>query len=308
MLPWAFAEPPCCVHCIGLALSLSSASLCLCTARHSCGPCRLWLLLPTLTRDSLPTHHLLLQVWPHQVAACALPACRLLQNILLARDGRAKLADVGLAQLMDAQQQEEEGKGPTGVQTEGQSTFQGTLAWAGEGCHPPCFGRAPDYNAAAPQGRGFCCDAPQLLAQLHMLCPLGLHRLLTCYCGCLHAVGPEVLTGGQVTEKADIYSLGVVLWEVVTLEVPKRGCMRDPQVPLECPQKVADAIGACMQVSRGGSALERLRAKACCAAMCCAVLYGAVLCYVSSWTDVRGCCGLAAGLPHDRSRLGPRIP
>lgn len=31
-------------------------------------------------------------------------------------------------------------------------------------------------------------------------------------------------------------------------EVPQRGCLRDPDVPRECPQGVADAIAACMQV------------------------------------------------------------
>lgn len=36
--------------------------------------------------------------------------------------------------------------------------------------------------------------------------------------------------------------------ELVTLEVPMRGMLRPPAVPAECPQGVADAIQACMQV------------------------------------------------------------
>jgi len=34
----------------------------------------------------------------------------------------------------------------------------------------------------------------------------------------------------------DIYSFGVVLWEIVTREMPKRGRLRDVLVPDECPQ------------------------------------------------------------------------
>lgn len=41
-------------------------------------------------------------------------------------------------------------------------------------------------------------------------------------------VAPEVILGGRVTHKADIFSFGVVLWEIVTLERPAwRGNLRD---------------------------------------------------------------------------------
>ena len=37
---------------------------------------------------------------------------------------------------------------------------------------------------------------------------------------------PEQLLGDPVDEKHDIFSLGVLLWEICTTEVPERGCMR----------------------------------------------------------------------------------
>lgn len=41
---------------------------------------------------------------------------------------------------------------------------------------------------------------------------------------------PEVLMGGRCSEKVDIFSLGVVLWELVTGESPARGRLR----PVKC--------------------------------------------------------------------------
>ena len=40
---------------------------------------------------------------------------------------------------------------------------------------------------------------------------------------------PELLMGGRCSEKVDIYSFGVVLWELATCERPQRGRMRDLQ-------------------------------------------------------------------------------
>jgi hypothetical protein len=36
--------------------------------------------------------------------------------------------------------------------------------------------------------------------------------------------------------QADIFSFGVVMWELVTGEVPRRGFLREVEVPRECPQ------------------------------------------------------------------------
>ena len=37
---------------------------------------------------------------------------------------------------------------------------------------------------------------------------------------------PEILMGLRCTEKCDLFSLGVVLWEIITGETPQRGRLR----------------------------------------------------------------------------------
>ncbi|KAL6780339.1 hypothetical protein ACKKBF_B13530 [Auxenochlorella protothecoides x Auxenochlorella symbiontica] len=96
-------------------------------------------------------------------------------NVLLTRDGRAKLGDVGLARILEDQHQSD--------------GFVGTFAWA----------------------------------------------------------APELLMGQRCDERVDIWSLGTVLWEIVTQEMPMRGMLRPPLVPEECPQEVVAIIHACMQ-------------------------------------------------------------
>ena len=57
---------------------------------------------------------------------------------------------------------------------------------------------------------------------------------------------PEVLTGRRCDCKADIYSWGVVLWEVCTGEAPVRGVLRPLQVPEDCPAEVEALYRRCM--------------------------------------------------------------
>jgi len=47
--------------------------------------------------------------------------------------------------------------------------------------------------------------------------------------------------------QVDIYSFGVVLWEIVTKEMPRRGQLRDVEVPRECPREISDLIDQCLQ-------------------------------------------------------------
>jgi serine/threonine protein kinase len=55
---------------------------------------------------------------------------------------------------------------------------------------------------------------------------------------------PEVLAGKRCDEKVDIYSFGVVIWEVCTGESPVRGAMR-ALTPDDCPAAVAELYEAC---------------------------------------------------------------
>lgn len=41
--------------------------------------------------------------------------------------------------------------------------------------------------------------------------------------GTFHWMAPELIAAGRCTEKADIFSFGVVLYEIVTAQQPLRG-------------------------------------------------------------------------------------
>jgi serine/threonine protein kinase len=56
---------------------------------------------------------------------------------------------------------------------------------------------------------------------------------------------PECILGLKWTSAADMYSFGVVLWELATGEIPIRGDMREVNVPEECPPEVAEIMHAC---------------------------------------------------------------
>lgn len=58
---------------------------------------------------------------------------------------------------------------------------------------------------------------------------------------------PELLLNSRINEQVDVYSFGIILWEVVTGAVPQRGCMRDFKVPEECSQALADLYERCIE-------------------------------------------------------------
>lgn len=70
-------------------------------------------------------------------------------------------------------------------------------------------------------------------------------------------MAPEVLASQRYDEKADVYSYGIILWEMLTGDVPYRG-LRDiqvamtvinqhnrPKIPKNCPQNLAKFIRVC---------------------------------------------------------------
>jgi hypothetical protein len=72
-------------------------------------------------------------------------------------------------------------------------------------------------------------------------------------------MAPEVLVSQAYDEKADVYSYGIILWEMLTGDVPYRG-MREiqvamsvinhnnrPKIPNNCPQNLAKFIRICWQ-------------------------------------------------------------
>lgn len=71
---------------------------------------------------------------------------------------------------------------------------------------------------------------------------------------------PEVLTNERCTEKADMYSFGIVLWELVTGEQPIRGGRRELRVPEECSQDLSELVDQCLATdpAKRPSALEAL--------------------------------------------------
>ncbi|KAL4442935.1 hypothetical protein ABPG77_008426 [Micractinium sp. CCAP 211/92] len=64
--------------------------------------------------------------------------------------------------------------------------------------------------------------------------------------GTFDYMAPELLTGRKCNNSVDIYSFGVLLWEVVTGLFPARGSMREP-LPEECPPEAAALMAACLQ-------------------------------------------------------------
>lgn len=63
---------------------------------------------------------------------------------------------------------------------------------------------------------------------MHIACDNMLHTSLQ-NTGTFHWMAPELISAGRCTEKADIFSFGVVLYEILTAEQPIRGRLKPVQ-------------------------------------------------------------------------------
>ena len=63
--------------------------------------------------------------------------------------------------------------------------------------------------------------------------------------GTLAWSAPELLLGERCTEKVDVYSLGIVLWELATGKMPKRGFTQSPPTSERCPIDLSCLISEC---------------------------------------------------------------
>ena len=62
-------------------------------------------------------------------------------------------------------------------------------------------------------------------------------------------VAPECILGQRCSSAADMYSFGVVLWEIVTGEIPVRGMLRDVEEGKECPEGFGALITSCWEAN-----------------------------------------------------------
>jgi serine/threonine protein kinase len=120
-------------------------------------------------------------------------------NVLLSADCTAKIADVGLAKMQN-------------------QTFLSVNQEAiGECCQsfPPACGTTGFYATSTME-----CNESESKHKPDASC---------CIAGTFTWTAPEILMGLRCTEKCDLFSFGVVLWEVITGETPQRGRLRSIQ-------------------------------------------------------------------------------
>lgn len=80
---------------------------------------------------------------------------------------------------------------------------------------------------------------------LSKILPISREYIASTAGGTWHWCAPEIILGQKCTPAADIWSFGVVVWELCTGEAPLRGQLRAVKVPEECPQEVEELINRC---------------------------------------------------------------
>lgn len=97
------------------------------------------------------------------------------------------------------------------------------------------------------------------------VCDFGLSRLkaqdrsMTGNCGTVQWMAPEVLANQRYAEPADVYSFGIIVWEMLTGECPYEGMSaiqcalavlngdHRPEIPSWCPPALSALIRACWE-------------------------------------------------------------
>jgi serine/threonine protein kinase len=97
------------------------------------------------------------------------------------------------------------------------------------------------------------------------VCDFGLSRIkahensMTANCGTVQWMAPEILANEPYAEPADVYSYGIILWELLTRECPYEGMSSiqaamavlnqncRPEIPNWCPTVFADLVRQCIE-------------------------------------------------------------
>lgn len=87
--------------------------------------------------------------------------------------------------------------------------------------------------------------------------PHSLSDIMTMQCGTYHWMAPEVINSTKYTEKADVYSFAIILWEIYARAIPYDGMQpvqvvaavinrgERPPLPADCPAEYATLVRAC---------------------------------------------------------------
>jgi serine/threonine protein kinase len=104
-------------------------------------------------------------------------------------------------------------------------------------------------TASSPSSAGNARGLPHTAAHLLHACRLLLKDHLSSLGSCLgtfNFCAPEVLLGQKATLKADVFSYGVLLYQMLTGEPPVRGLLSPLVAPRDCPQKVTALQQRCL--------------------------------------------------------------
>lgn len=100
---------------------------------------------------------------------------------------------------------------------------------------------SPSSSSTNPKTRDWTCK----IADVGLAKVLNREDTQVSLEGTFEWAAPEVLSGERVCEKADLFALSVILYEIVTGEAPRNRQLREIRCPEECPAEVRDVIERC---------------------------------------------------------------